>query len=357
MPLTTTGAGVFAAIAGSSSIIKMIQAGTVTVGSGAASGTYTISPAITTLGNAMIIWNGENTNDTGTFDTRTDILLTLTSTSVLTATRGQSVAFSDTIAFTIVEFASGVNSIQSGNIIVAATNTSNTASISSVGANAFVLWQGQNVTGSTTSPGPQSAVQLTNSTTVTAFVTVSATIAQTVRYMVVDLDSTVVTAVQQVGNVDTSSSTSTTDTITSVTTGNASLMWGGAVQTTTPTLAGDDYNLFLTNSTTVTKTRVGTGTVSRTVYYAVVTWAGAALNGNIQRTSSALAISSATSATWTMGSSVNTAKSFVNYTGFSATGVVAQTTFPILTLSSTTVIASLNASGTSTPTAEVVQFA
>lgn len=344
------------ASSGATSVIKMIQAGTVTVASGAGSGTYTISPAITTLGNAIIIWNGETTNDTGGQDNRTAVILTLTNTSTLTATRVGTVAFVTTVSFTIVEFASGVNSIQAGNIAIAPTNTTNTATISTVGATAFVLYQGTNVSANTTANFPQGGVSLTNSTTVTATVPTSATITQTVRYMVVDLDSTVVSAVQQVANASTSTTTSDTDTITSVTPGNVSLMWGGISQLSLPTIASDCYNLFLTNGTTVTKTRSGTGAISRTVFYTVVTWATAALNGSVQRTSSALAISAATSATWTLGSSVSTAKSFVNYNGFSAIGTNASTLVPALTLSSTTVVASLNTSGTSTPTAEVVQF-
>lgn len=339
----------------STSVIRMIQAGTATVASGATSGTYTISPAITTLGNAMLVWNGETTNDTGGSDQRTSLILTLTNTTTVTVTRGVNVAFSATVSFTIVEFASGVNSIQAGTISVATTNASNTASISAVGANAFVLYQGYNNTGSTTANLPQSGVTLTNSTTVTAFVQTSATITQTVRYMVVDLDTTVVTSAQHFSAAMTSANTSDTDTITSVTANNSSLMWGGAVQ-----LAGslaNAYNTFLTNGTTVTKTRTGIGVTSRTVYYAVVNWASSALNGNVQRTSSALAISSATSATWTLGSSVSTAKSFVNYNGFSApSGTNAATAMSSLVLSSTTVVASVNTSGTSTPTAEVVQF-
>lgn len=358
VPMTGAGLGAPASSVGSS-VIKMIQAGTVTVASGATSGTYTISPAITTLGNAMLVWNGETNNDTGGLDGRQSVILTLTNTTTVTATRVSNGAFTVTIAFTIVEFASGVNSIQAGTISVAATNPSNTATISLVGANAFVLYQGYNTSGNSSAVWPQAAVTLTNTTTVTAFVQTSATLTQSVRYMVVDLDSTVVTSAQHIANADISASATTVDTISSVTVANSSLMWGGSVLLNGVFSAGA-YNTFLTNGTTVTKTRISTvSTGSRTVYYAVVNWAASALNGSVQRTSSALAISASTSAVWTLGSSVSAAKSFVNYNGFLATSTTsAATVMPsvALTGSGTTVTASLNTSGTSTPTAEVVQF-
>lgn len=347
------------AAAPSGSVIKMIQAGTVTVASGGTTGTYTISPTITTLGNAMVVWNGETNNDTSGLDGRTAVTLTLTNTSTVTATRVGTGAFSATIAFTIVEFASGVNSIQQGSISIAPAGTgSNTATISTVGANAFVLYEGMNVSGNTTATWPQGAVTLTNTTTVTAFVQVSATITQSVRYMVVDLDSTIVTSAQHLAVAMTSSNTSDTDTITSVTAANSSLMWGGVVMLAATT-GTDAYSTFLTNGTTVTKTRTGLSVVSRTVYYAAVNWASAALNGSVQRTNSALAIAASTSAVWTLGSSVNAAKSFVNYNGFSAANTAnVATVMPSLAITGAgaTITASINTSGSTTPTAEVVQF-
>jgi hypothetical protein len=342
--------------AGSSSVIKMIQQGSITIASGSASNTYTVSPAISNTANAIIILGGFTTSNNTAAEDRDSAILVITNSTTITATRGIAPAFVVTLNFTIIEFASGVNSIQAGTIAFGTSTASATATISTVGANAFVLFNGSNDSGSEVSSFMLAGVTLTNSTTVTAFVNSSATITQNVRYMVVDLDATIVTGVQKFSTSMTSSSASDTDTLTSVVAANTALMWGGIVTGSAAVFSGTAYNLFLTNATTVTKTRIGINSAARTAYYTAVTFAASALNSSIQRTNSALSMSSASSATWTI-TSVNTAKAFVNWNGFSATSASPNVVEPSITLASaTTVTAAINSSGSSNPSAEVIEF-
>lgn len=340
----------------STSVIKSIQSGTVTIGASSASGTATITSV--TTANAILLWNGETTSNASTsLYSGVSATIALTNATTVTATRGNLIADTVTVSFTVIEFASGVNSIQSGSITIAAGGTSNTATISAVGANAFVLWLGaSNVGGGLLYSNIGTSVVLTNSTTVTANCQTGLASNTIVGYMVVDLDSTIVTSVQQRALTGTAAAGSETDTITSVTTGNTLLFYNGTVR-----LSGAvDVDFFswtqvLTNATTVTFTRTNTAsTISRTHYYTVVQFAAGALNGNVQR--GTIALSAQTSNTATI-SSVTTTKSFVNWGAFlSATGN-ADVVQPALTLTNgTTVTASVNSAGSPTVSYEVIQF-
>src|ERR1019366_6589989 len=102
--------------AGSSSVIKMIQQGSITIASGSASNTYTVSPAISNTANAIIILGGFTTSNNTAAEDRDSAILVITNSTTITATRGIAPAFVVTLNFTIIEFASGVNSIQAGTI-------------------------------------------------------------------------------------------------------------------------------------------------------------------------------------------------------------------------------------------------
>jgi hypothetical protein len=349
-----TGAGLGVPPASSTSVIKMIQPGSCTINTAASTCTYTISPSITTTANAILIWNGTNSSDTAAQDNRDAATIAITNATTITATRGTAVAFTLQVNFTIVEFASGVNSIQAGTIAIASGGgSSNTATISSVGANAFVLFQGCSAPSSLSNSFIPCGVTLTNATTVTAVVGASASVTQTVGYMVADLGSSIVSAVQQEATSMTSGSTSDTDTITSVTVGNVLLMYGGYSSQVAQTYPGA-YRTALTNGTTVTKTRAGSNASARTVYYTAVSFAASALNGSVQR--GTIALSSQTSNTATI-TSITTAKSFVNWGNFSAAAGNGNAVLPTLVLTnSTTVTAAVNTAGSPTVSYEVMQF-
>lgn len=355
MNLLTGAGGKFKASTSSASVIQSIQTATITMAAGSGSGTATISAVDTAK--TIVIWNGVNTNSASTANyARVAVRLAVTNSTTITATREATSTDSVTVAFTVVEFASGVNSIQSGTIAITATNTSNTATVSAVGANAFVLWLGSSVAkGGMTATGILSSVELTDSTTVTARCTSNATNTTTVAYMVVDLDTTIVSGVQQRSFSSTAASATDTDTITSLSTTETLLFYNGMVRAGTVDVDLIAYHQVLTNGTTVTETRSNnSSTTSRTHKYTAVTFAAAALNASVQR--GTIALSAATSNTATI-SSVDTSKSFVNWGNFlSATGN-ANTVQPSLTLTNaTTVTAAVNSAGSPTVSYEVIEF-
>lgn len=341
---------VYAPQGGSPSVIQSIQKGTITIAAGLTSNTATISSVIT--GKSMLVYEGlSTTNNASTRYDRLVARIELTNGTTVTATRGV-VTGDVTVSYTVVEFASGVNSIQSGSIVIAATT--NTATISAVGANAFVLWLGAttaaNPSNYTTSQG---AVELTNSTTVTATCAVGG--ALTVNYMVVDLDSTIVTSVQKIARVDTSASTSFTSTISSVVQNNALVFYNGFVTAPGGTLDNNAFTGALTAATTVTFTRFGTGIASKTLYATVVEFAATALNSAVQRGTIALAASTSTPPA--IISSVVTGKSFVNWGNFLATNVTPDVALPRLDLTNaTTVTMTVNTAGSPTGAYEVIEF-
>jgi hypothetical protein len=344
-----------------SSVIKMIQQGSITIAAASLTNTYTISPAITTLGNAILLYNGRNGSGANTDYGRIATRIAITNTTTITATRENSTTDSATVDFTIVEFASGVNSIQAGTISIATSGTSNTATLGTgVGSNAFVIWQGASYSNGTDGDAITNAgLSLNTGTGV-----VTATTGQTrsailnVGYMVADLGSTIVNSIAaSPGTAHTAASATDTDTISGIsTTGNSLLIYGGESITSTGDVNVAEYASSLTNSTTVTLTRNSSaGTASRTHFFTAVQFAAAALNGSVQR--GTVALSSQTSNTATI-TSVNTAKSFVNWGNFlSGAGNIAVLQPTLVLTNGTTVTAATNSTGSPTVGYEVIQFA
>lgn len=336
-----------------SSVIQSIQQGTITIAAGTLSNTATISSVNTA--NSILIWDGTKTDTPSPTTTQRWITrIALTNGTTVTATReASSGTVVVTVGFTVIEFASGVNSIQSGTIAMTAAETSQTATISAVGANAFVLLLGATtaVTGLNW-VSTQGSVVLTNSTTVTANCILTS--ALTVGYMVVDLDSTIVSAVRPGSVTDASANASYTGTITSVDTTRSALFYNGligALVSSTVATAGITHEL--TNGTTVTLTRSNTTTTSRTSYYTVVEFQAAVIQ-SVQR--GTIVQAAATSNTATV-SSVNTAKAFVNWGSLRAASANADTVASMLALTdATTVTASTLAAGSPTTAYEVVEF-
>lgn len=335
-------------------LIKSIQSGVVTIASGAATGTATLSTAVDTT-KAMLLFGGSNSDDSSASDyANVGARITLTSSTVVTATRGASGAVVTSVAFTVVEFASGVNSLQYGTITLAAAAT-NTATISSVGANAFVIWLGvSTTTGATAIHTVSVGVGLTNSTTVTA--TAGTAVTAVLSFVVADLDSSIVQSVQPEAHTDATSASTYTDTITSVTPGNTLLIfggqnWGSGSSDSTGTVL---HTIVLSNATTVTMTRSSTTATSRTIFYTVVQFRGSVLNGAVQR--GTIVLSSQTSNTAVL-SAVTLAKSLVNYVGIRRATSNPNTTFTTLTLTNTTTVtAAVVSAGSPTVSYEALQW-
>ncbi len=335
----------------SSTVIQSIQQGTITIASGSNSNTATISSVTTSK--TMLVWGGINTDiSTQTTYGRAAVRITLTNSTTVTATREQNTTNNVTVNFTVVEFSSGVNSIQYGTI-TCTSQASNTGTISSVGSNAFVLWLGASTAAGALPAGDiLTGVQLTNSTTVTAFSVGNITI--TTAFVVVDLDTTIVSSIQQRSVSSSAASATDTDTISSVTTGRTWLAWGGSTSAASQATSQTYYTAALTNPTTVTFTRIAAAaTNTRAHYYTAVVLDSGVVN-SIQR--GTIALSAATSNTATI-SSVTTAKSFANWCGELATSANANTVNATLSLTnSTTVTSAVPSAGSETTSYEVVQF-
>lgn len=336
------------------SVITSIQKVSIAMASGDTSKTATISSVTTT--NTILIFNGLTTDSIAAPNDESQATARVELTDATTVTAYKGVAGqSVTINCTVVEFASGVNSIQAGTIVVAASTTSNTATISSVGSNAFVLYLGEtsdtNIAGYTPGHG---GLELTNSTTVTAYA-LSAGRALTMGYMVVDLDSTIISSVQKRSVTNATSSTSYTDTISSVNTSYTLLFYNGFMYTVAIAKASAAHRIALTNSTTVTLNRnSGSDSNSRTIYYTAVEFQSAILNSAVQRGN---ITGTAVSRTATI-TTVNTALAALNYGGFSASTNSDSTTVPRLDLTNaTTVTSTLNSSGPHNSNWEVIEFA
>lgn len=173
-----------------------------------------------------------------------------------------------------------INSVQSFSITLSSA-TSGTATITGVGANAFIIYGGYTATGAAVDVATSEPyLQLTNNTTVTATITSSGSCV--VWGCVVDPTSNLVSSVQQ-GTITMTGTASNTATITSVTTTSSVVFFLGAddSRTTVGQYAGADPWVVLTNATTVTANR-GNSTGNATVGYVVVSFNPSALQSNVQ---------------------------------------------------------------------------
>lgn len=344
----------FKALAANASVIQSIQQVSISLSAAQTSNTATIS-AVTTA-NAFVIPQGGITSVTATnAGVQNACYVQLTNGTTVTVTR-QTATNTCTVNAVVIEFASGVTLIQQGTISIASGSTSNTATITTVSANAFCIYLGSSPSATASINGYCATAELTNTTTVTA--TVATTLgsgALTVAYVVVDLSSTIIKSVQKLAKTDATTNASYTDTITSVTTGNSLIFYGGVRSTMT----GANYpsmfhTLQLTNGTTVTYTRSGALGTSRTVCGTVVEFQSGILNSSVQRNTLAIAAGTSNTATIT---SVNTSKSFANFCGWLSGGATPAVTFTDVALTNaTTVTTNLNSSGSSTLSYEVAEF-
>jgi len=297
------------------SYINSIQTFAVTIGASGTSNTATITSVNTS--NAVIFFGGFSSAETSTTYESFAARAELTNATTVTAYRDTSTSNTITVYGTVVEFTSAaIASVQAGTITIATSATSGTATISSVStSNSAVFYLGftcHGVINSSANCCP--AIALTNATTVTASRNTSSSgESVTVGYCVVNFASGVVNSVQPMTATLTTANASDTQTISSVNTGNALVLYNG-VLTSTTSYDVFFYNLQLTNSTTVTLSRGGTATSSRTIYYTVLEFVSGVVNG-IQR--GTVTMTNVTSNDATI-SSVNTSQSVCNWTGFSS---------------------------------------
>ncbi len=252
-----------------------IQPVTVTIGSGQFSNTATITEV---SAKAVLIPAGRRT--TSTTDNRGAFAnIILTDATTVTASRGNSTAAATVSCYVFDAGDDLVDTVQYGSITL--SGTSATATISSVDTTrTFPLFLGEWVsTNFGAADDYLSAVDLTNSTTVTASRGDSGG-SNFVKFVVCELLANVLESnVQHRAPSITGTNTSDTDTISSVDVDNTILAWGGCLTSTTgATMANGATRAELTAATTVTLTRGGSGSVTRVPKYTVVEFIPGVLN-------------------------------------------------------------------------------
>lgn len=174
-----------------------------------------------------------------------------------------------------------VNSVQQVSITIASGSTTGTASVSAATGTFFIVYQGS-TTSATTSMAQGLPRLSISGTTVTATRNTSSTNTVTVNCAVVDADATNLIKTVQFGNINITTGTTGTATISSVTTTNTVVVYLGH----SSGLAAFDYSLntprlSLTSATVVTST-VGASSTSSNCAFCVIEFQGAALNQNTQ---------------------------------------------------------------------------
>lgn len=346
-----------------SQYIKSVQQATVTHTGTGGGATAALSPTVDTT-KSIIIYNGlRSSGGSSTVQFNNIGRWSFDNGSTIRFTKDAGAANNTVAKAYVVEFNSDIATLQHGVVTITAGASSNTDAISpAVGTlnNAFVIWNGIEPTagagGYTDSFGV--AVELTNTATVTA--RLGATLASniTVGYTVVEFTSNIIVAAQPIVKTTTSNQVTDTSTISSVTAGNSLIFPNGFTVATSATSPSNySYYSFLTNGTTVTWTRTGTGTGSRSLYATVVEFQSAALSGSVQRDSISGTGSGSTN-TDTLSPNVDTTMSWVQWTGNVLSANIPSVSCAYLTLSTTTVTATVNGTFNSGSTTgwEVIQF-
>lgn len=252
-----------------------------------------------------------------------------------------------------------VNSVQQVSITIGSGATNNTATITSIDTSkSWVIFQG--CTGPSAADAQANThlcrVELTNSTTITAYRDSSSTDSITVNAVIIEGNSSLISSVQT-GTITTSATTSNTATISAVTTSRSAVFWLGNTTTNTATNFGRTYSRAqLTNSTTVTATN-GISQTS-TTGYVVVEFSSSSIN-LVQPIATSLTNTN-TSDNQTI-TSVSTSNSMIAHGGFTAAGNAISNAASTVEITSSTNVNTVRG-GTSgaanrVPTYTVIEFA
>lgn len=295
-------------------LISSVEQVSITINTSSVSNTATLSTSVDTA-RSHVLFQGFTATATTTVPDEFYSRIELTNSTTVTAYRNTGAAGNTvTVRGVVIQWQSGVtSSIQSGAITLTAA-ASNTATISSVTTTrSAVLFLGATTTsGSGALSVYECIVELTNSTTVTASrITASGNV--TVGYVVIQFASGVLNSNVQQSNISVGAgSTTNTATISSVTTGNTMIFWGGRNSDSPGFIPYRLVYLELTNSTTLTATKGNTSNTS-VVNFTVVEFKTADVT-LIQRANDTIATGNTTKDTTI--TAVDTAKAFVNFLGF-----------------------------------------
>lgn len=339
--------------AAASGLIDKAEGGVITLSSGVSSNTATLNSSYDTT-RSSIFFLGSDIDTNINVASSTVASLYLTNGTTVTATRGApSTQSTLKVSYYIVQWSTGVtNSVQRGEIFMQNAATSNTATISSVTTSrSFVNSLGDNATTTSSIASVLSTDSLTNATTVTATRGVT-TGGATSTYQVTEFNSGYTDLVQEY-TITMNAVFDATATISSVTTGDSVLFFGGY-----RTNGGAFTNQFstqeLTNSTTVTS-RKGSSGNSNIVVGTIVDFNSTYLNSNTQ--SGNVVVQDALTNTATI-SSVTTAKSLLSWGGTSVNNANAQRAMMYIDLTNSTTVTGTkgsSATGTATSTFMVLE--
>lgn len=342
-------------------LVRSVQQVSITIAAGSTSNTATITSVNTP--SSVVFYGGVTGALTGTVNASTCCAsIVLTNATTVTATRNTSDASNSlTVNATVIEFYStAVKSVQTGSATMTAS-TSQTATITSVNtANAVVVSNGWTTDFTSNGANVYSPLlDLTNATTVTAS-RATGTNNLTANFTVLEFNSGILNSSTQKGTVAFGAGDVTkTATITSVTTGQAMIVWNGF----NPTSLNNSSNFFpwltLSDASTVTGTRNTSG-VATNVNFSVLEFKAADIK-SLTRGSITIAGSSASNTASI--SAVTTSKCIANFLGHT-NGTAAQTNFAagaaeVALTNSTTVTASRGTAGsasTETLGYETVEF-
>lgn len=276
---------------------------TLTIATGATTSNATISSVDTA--NTVIFYGGFRTDNTGTAAREYRARLSLVNSTTVRATRTTaSASFTTTVECMVVEFdPTFVRSIQYGTCNLSAASTAPDAdgvdggtiqrtSLSSIDLNnSFVLVLGS-VTGSTIqNPGQQLGMLRLGNSVVTGGPAIFGEraangIAVNLAFVVVELQSGIIKQVQQVRTDLTGTSATGTQVISAVTLQNAVCVYNGQSAATLSNYNDALIYTALTDETTLTYTRLGTGNIARSVANTVIEFVANILVNNQRVTDS-----------------------------------------------------------------------
>lgn len=323
--------------------VNSVQQGTITIASGATTGTASITAVTDT---AILVYQGHQTSAT-TSSAQGMCNITLSGTTV-TATRNTSSTNTIVVNFAVVDADSTnlIKSVQMGTITH--TTTSNTATISSVTTgNSVILLNGFTSGRAAFDFEVDTPIlTLTNATTVTSAIAAFTT-ACVVSYCVIEFQGSALNQnTQFFSKAWTNSSLTTTQTITSVATANAMLVYAGSHNGNTVTGAFDQQSIVLTNGTTVTLSTGNADGDAIKCNFWVVEFVSGVLSQSAQRAT--VALSAVTSNTSTI-TSATTTQTLVTFCGFntSITAVTSlATVLPRVTQTNATTVTANKNTGT-----------
>lgn len=328
---------------GGGTYVSSVQHVSITIPTGSTSATATIS----TVGSrAFLLFNGFQATaatDTSVAYARVE----LTNTTTVTAYRNSS-SGSDTVTVkcVVVDATSSlIASVQTGTISIAGGGTSGTATISSVNASYTALHLLGYINSQTSlSLSNIEPVLTISGTTITATRQFSGN-SSTVGFIVIEFQSAACNqAVQSYQLSWTNSGTSTTQTITSVNTNNALIIYAGSNGNSSSGINKIEQYATLTNGTTVTVNTNTAGFITCRYNFFVVEFASGILKSSVQRNTTTLTGVTSNTSTITSVTTTSALLNFLRYTSSQTTANIPNVCTNAVLTNGTTVTVARNSS-------------